>query len=143
MDPQIYSTNQLYLRSDRIGFGSAKHSGVEEINIITDFNSSKVYYGLSSIVSTSKYNFINTFYPENAAYVFDLLNKRLAIGGISTPQYSIDISSSTGIRVLGGGSFTGDARGLVSVPTAALFSTLPSYVFSPQTIPLLSLQHNG
>ena len=140
MDLEKYSTNQLLLRSDRITFGTVKPSRIERMDILPDFTLTKLYFGLSSIVSTSQLSNINHIYPANAAFTFDFLNKAIGIGGVSSPQYAIDISSSTGIRLQGLGSFTGDAKGLLSVPTAALFSTLPSYIFGSNTIPVTSLQ---
>ena len=143
MDLEKYSTNQLLLRSDRITFGTVKPSRIERMDILPDFSLTKLYFGLSSIVSTSQLSNINHIYPANGAFTFDFLNKTLGIGGVSSPQYAIDISSSTGIRLQGSGSFIGDAQGLFSVPTAALFSTLPSYIFSSNTIPVTSLQSSS
>ena len=134
MDLEKYSTNQLLLRSDRITFGTVKPSRIERMDILPDFTLTKLYFGLSSIVSTSQLSNINHIYPANAAFTFDFSNKAIGIGGVSSPQYAIDISSSTGIRLQGSGSFIGDAKGLFSVPTAALFSTLPSYVFSSNRV---------
>ena len=123
MDLEKYSTNQLLLRSDRITFGTVKPSRTERMDILPDFSLTKLYFGLSSIVSTSQMSNINHIYPGNAAFTFDLLNKNIGVGGVSSPQYAIDISSSTGIRLQGSGSFTGDAKGLFSVPTAAVSYT--------------------
>ena len=136
-----FSTNELFLRSDRIAFGKIPPEVIdrtEQTLILPDVTGSKLYFGLSSLVSTNNLTgTLETIYPNYASFVFDNLNSRLGIN-VSTPQYSIDISTTTGVRIQGG-SLIANASGLVSVPTASLFSTLPSYVFAPGTIPVTAI----
>ena len=139
-----FSTNELFLRSDRISFGQQPPDAaqIEQVFILPNTTGTQVLFGLSTMVSTATGTGpLQAIYPQNAAFVFDNWNKRLGIGR-STPEYSIDISSSTGIRVVGG-TFVGDARGLFSVPTASLFSTLPTAVYAPGTIPPAAISSNG
>ena len=142
---QPFSTNELFLRSDRIAFGKIPPevpARLEQLLILPDETGSKLYFGLSSLVSTSGLTgTLEAIYPNYAAFTFDNLNSRLGIN-VSSPQYALDISTTTGVRILGG-PLIANASGLVSVPTAALFSTLPSYVFSPGTIPLTALTSTG
>jgi hypothetical protein len=142
---QPFSTNELFLRSDRIAFGKIPPevpARVEQLLILPDETGSKLYFGLSSLVSTSGLTgTLEAIYPNYAAFTFDNLNSRLGIN-VSSPQYALDISTTTGVRILGG-PLIANASGLVSVPTAALFSTLPSYVFSPGTIPITALNSTG
>jgi hypothetical protein len=139
-----FSTNELFLRNDRISFGQQppEAAQIEQVFILPNTAGTQVLFGLSTMVSTATGTGpLQAIYPQNAAFVFDNWNKRLGIG-TSTPQYSIDISSSTGIRLIGG-TFIGDARGIFSVPTASLFSTLPTAVYSPGTIPPTAISSNG
>lgn len=132
--------DQVNIEGDRITFAN---QGVEEIIIIPNITGSQILFGLSSIISTSAVDgSVRDIYPNLANFSFDLFNSRLGIGGISTPLYSIDIQTTTGIHV-SGGSIYADAKGLMSVPTASLFSTLPTSLFYPNTIPITTLQATG
>ena len=136
-----FSTNDLLIRNSRISFAKIApdvNSREERFVVANDYEGYTVYFGPSSLISTVNGDILESLFPTNAAFAFNVSSQRLAIGGISSPQYAIDISSNTGIRILGG-SFTGDAKGLVSVPTAALFSTLPTALFSQQSIPVSAL----
>jgi hypothetical protein len=140
-----FSTNELFLRSDRIAFGKTPPDlpeRTEQTLILPDVTGSKLFFGLSTLVSTSGITgTLEAIYPQNASFTFDNLNKRFGIN-LSTPLYAIDISSTTGIR-LQGGTLIANASGLVSVPTAALFSTLPAYVFAPGSIPPEAIASTG
>ena len=97
--------------------------------------------GLSSIVSTNIQGTLDRIYPENASFTFDLFNNNLGVG-VSSPQYAIDIQTTTGIR-LTGGTLNANAYGLVSVQTQSLISTLPTSLYAPGTIPLNALTSSG
>jgi hypothetical protein len=141
MASAAFSTNDLLIRNSRISFAKIApdvSSREERFVVANDYEGYTVYFGPSSLISTVNGDSLQSLFPTNAAFAFNVSSQRLAIGGISTPQYAIDISSNTGIRILGG-TFTGDAKGLVSVPTAALFSTLPTSIFAQQSIPVAAL----
>ena len=122
-----FSTNELFLRSDRIAFGKIPPEvpvREERTLILPDTTGRYLYFGLSSLVSTNgTLGTLEAVYPNQASIVFDNLANRLGIG-VSTPQFALDISTTTGVRIQGG-PLIANASGLVSVPTAALFSTLP------------------
>ena len=131
------STSELLLRHDHISFRKPVDDGSpgnEQIVIVPDTTGTKLIFAPSSFISTYPSGNIENLYPQKAAFTFDLYNQRVGIGGVINPQYAIDISSNTGIN-LQGGSFSGSGYNLVSVPTTALVSTLPTRLFSPQTIP--------
>jgi hypothetical protein len=140
-----FSTNELFLRSDRIAFGKIPPEVIsreERQLIVPDLPGYKLFFGLSSLVSTSGITgTLEDIYPQNASFTFDNLNKRLGIN-VSSPQYALDISTTTGVRITGG-TLIANAFGLQSVPTAALVSTLPSYVFAPGSIPPSALTSTG
>ena len=140
-----FSTNELFLRSDRIAFGKIPPevpSREERQLIVPDLPGYKLFFGLSSLVSTSGITgTLEDIYPQNASFTFDNLNKRLGIN-MSSPQYALDISTTTGVRITGG-TLIANAFGLQSVPTAALVSTLPSYVFAPGSIPPSAFASTG
>jgi hypothetical protein len=140
-----FSTNELFLRSDRIAFGKIPpevSERTEQTLILPDLTGTKLYFGLSSLVSTSGLTgTLEAIYPQFASFTFDNLNNRLGIN-VSSPQYALDISTTSGVRILGG-TLIANAQGLVSVPTAALFSTLPTYVFAPGTIPPTAIASTG
>jgi len=140
-----FSTNELFLRSDRIAFGKIPPEVIsreERQLIVPDLPGYKLFFGLSSLVSTSGITgTLEDIYPQNASFTFDNLNKRLGIN-MSSPQYSLDISTTTGVRITGG-TLIANAFGLQSVPTAALVSTLPSYVFAPGSIPPSAFASTG
>jgi len=142
---QPFSTNELLLRSDRIAFGKIPPEvpeRTEQTLILPDTTGAYLYFGLSSLVSTSGLTgTLEVIYPQFASFTFDNLNGRLGINN-STPQYAIDISTTTGVRIQGG-TLIANASGLVSVPTAALFSTLPTTVFAPGTIPPTAIASTG
>ena len=137
-----FSTSDLLVRNSRISFAKVAPQVTtrEERFIVANDNEGYiVHFGPSSLISTVNGDTLQELNPSRAAFSFDVRSKALGIGGVPNPQYTIDISSSTGIRIQGGGRFTGDARGLVSVPTASLFSTLPTAIFAQGSIPLASL----
>ena len=142
MATTAFSTNDLLIRNSRISFAKVApevNSREERFVIVNDNQGYTVHFGPSTLISTVNGDILDSIFPTKAAFSFNVSSQRLAIGGISSPQYSIDISSNTGIRLSGTGSFIGDAKGLVSVPTAALFSTLPTAIFGSGTIPLSAL----
>ena len=137
-----FSTSDLLVRNSRISFAKVAPEVAtrEERFIIANDNEGYiVHFGTSTLISTVNGDTLKELNPSRAAFSFDVRSKALGIGGVPNPQYTIDISSSTGIRIQGGGRFTGDARGLVSVPTASLFSTLPTAIFAQGSIPIQSL----
>ena len=137
-----FSTNDLLVRNSRISFAKIApdvSSREERFIVANDYEGYTVHFGPSSMISTVNGDVIQSLFPDQAAFTFNVKSKHLGIGGISSPQYAIDISSNTGIRILGGGSFVGDAKGLISVPTAALFSTLPTRLFASGSIPVSAL----
>jgi len=139
-----FSTNELFLRSDRIAFGKIPPEvaqSQERTIILPDLTGQRLFLGLSSIVSTNIQGTLDAIYPENASFTFDLLKNNLGIG-VSSPQYALDIKTTTGIR-LTGGTLNANAYGLVSIQTQALISTLPTSVFAPGTIPLNALTSSG
>ena len=76
MEP--FSTNELFLRSDRISFGKIppEVQQAQERNIILpDLTGKRLFIGLSTLVSTTPQGTLNDIYPENASFTFDLLNK--------------------------------------------------------------------
>ena len=137
-----FSTSDLLVRNSRISFAKVAPevaSREERFIIANDNEGYIVHFGTSTLISTVNGDTLKELNPSRAAFSFDVRSKALGIGGVPNPQYTIDISSSTGIRIQGGGRFTGDARGLVSVPTASLFSTLPTAIFAQGSIPIQSL----
>ena len=137
-----FSTSDLLVRNSRISFAKVAPevaSREERFIIANDNEGYIVHFGTSTLISTVNGDTLKELNPSRAAFSFDVRSKALGIGGVPNPQYTIDISSSTGIRIQGGGRFTGDARGLVSVPTASLFSTLPTAIFAQGSIPIESL----
>ena len=137
-----FSTSDLLVRNSRISFAKVAPevaSREERFIIANDNEGYIVHFGTSTLISTVNGDTLKELNPSRAAFSFDVRSKALGIGGVPNPQYTIDISSSTGIRIEGGGRFTGDARGLVSVPTASLFSTLPTAIFAQGSIPIESL----
>ena len=140
-----FSTNELFLRSDRIAFGKTPPevpTREERLLIVPDLTGYTLYFGLSSLVSTNgALGTLEAINPSSASFTFDNLNNRLGIG-VSTPQYGLDIATTTGVRI-SGGMLIANAFGLQSVPTAALISTLPSYVFAPGTIPPAAIASTG
>lgn len=142
MAAAAFSTNDLLIRNSRISFAKIApdvSSREERFVIANDYDGYTVHFGPSSMISTVNGDVLQSLFPGEAAFTFNVKSKKLGIGGISSPQYAIDISSNTGIRILGGGSFVGDAKGLVSVPTAALFGILSTALFAQQSIPLSAL----
>lgn len=140
-----FSTNELFLRSDRIAFGKVPPEvpvREERLLLVPDFQGYRLFIGLSSLVSTSlTTGTLEDIYPQNASFTFDTANNRLGIG-VSSPQYGIDINTNTGVRI-SGGMLIANAFGLQSVPTASLISTLPSYLFAPGTIPPTAIASTG
>ena len=137
-----FSTSDLLVRNSRISFAKVAPEVAtreERFIIANDNEGYVVHFGTSTLISTVNGDTLKELNPSRAAFSFDVRSKALGIGGVPNPQYTIDISSSTGIRIQGGGRFTGDARGLVSVPTASLFSTLPTAIFAQGSIPIQSL----
>jgi hypothetical protein len=142
----VFSTSEVYIRNTRVSFARTSGGGStrdERIVFTPDVSGYSLFLGLSSLISTATDDSLQKNFPGKAAFTFDVVGKRFGIGGISSPQYALDISSTTGIRVSGGGQFIGPAQGLLSVPTAALFSTLPTSVFAPGSIPLDALTSTG
>ena len=140
-----FSTNELLLRSDRIAFGKIPPevpSNEERVLILPNTTGQYLYFGLSTLVSTSaSQGTLEAIYPQFASFTFDNVNNRLGIG-TSSPQYTLDIQTTTGVRI-SGGTLIASATGLTSVPTAALFSTLPTSVFAPGTIPASAFISSG
>ena len=140
-----FSTNDLLLRSDRIAFGKIPPEvpfNQERTLILPNTTGQYLYFGLSSMVSVNVVSdTLQAIYPELASFTFDNTNKRLGIN-VSTPQYALDIQTTTGVRI-SGGSLLASGTGLFSVPTAALFSTLPASVFAPGSIPPSALISSG
>ena len=137
-----FSTNDLLVRNSRISFAKIAPdvSGREERFVIAnDYDGYTVHFGPSSLISTVNGDVLQSLFPGQAAFTFNVKTKNLGIGGVSSPQYAIDISSNTGIRILGDGSFVGDAKGLISVPTAALFGILSTTLFAQGSIPISAL----
>lgn len=142
MAAAAFSTNDLLIRNSRISFAKIApdvSSREERFVIANDYDGYTVHFGPSSMISTVNGDVLQSLFPGEAAFTFNVKSKNLGIGGVSNPQYAIDISSNTGIRILGGGSFVGDAKGLLSVPTAALFGILSTALFAEQSIPLSAL----
>ena len=142
MAAAAFSTNDLLIRNSRISFAKIApdvSSREERFVIANDYEGYTVHFGPSSMISTVNGDILNSLFPSEAAFTFNIKSKNLGIGGISSPQYAIDISSNTGIRILGGGSFVGDAKGLLSVPTASLFGILSTTLFAPGSIPVSAL----
>ena len=140
-----FSTNELFLRSDRIAFGKIPPEVAvreERTIILPDTTGGKLLFGLSSMISTNLFTgTLETVYPQNAGFTFDILQNRLGISN-SSPQYAIDINTLSGVRI-SGGTLVANAQGLSNVPTAALISTLPTAVFAPGTIPTNVLIPSG
>ena len=144
MTEASFSTNELFLRSDRIAFGKIPPEVLvreERTIILPDTTGQRLFIGLSTLVSTNTYGNLETIYPGKASFTFDVLNNKFGIG-VSSPQYSLDIQTTTGLR-LSGGSLIANAFGLFSVQTQALISTLPTSAFAPGTIPVTALASSG
>ena len=142
MAAAAFSTNDLLVRNSRISFAKIApdvSSREERFVVANDYEGYTVHFGPSSMISTVNGDVLQSLFPSEAAFTFNVKTKNLGIGGVSSPQYAIDISSNTGIRILGGGSFVGDAKGLISVPTAALFGILSTTLFAPGSIPVSAL----
>ena len=108
------STTDLYLRPDRISFGTGPPevtSIQEQVVIAPDSTRTKLFIGPSTLISSVGQTSFATTYPGNAAFTFDISSKRIGVG-TSQPQFAIDISSQVGIRIQGGGSFVGSGIGL-------------------------------
>lgn len=137
-----FSTNDLLVRNSRISFAKIApdvSAREERFVIANDYDGYTVHFGPSSLISTVNGDVLQSLFPGQAAFTFNVKTKNLGIGGVSSPQYAIDISSNTGIRILGDGSFVGDAKGLISVPTAALFGILSTTLFAQGSIPISAL----
>ena len=137
-----FSTTELFVRSDRLAFTRIPPEvpqGIrdERIVIAPSVDGYSLYIGPSSMISTTSMDLMVGLNPSQAPFTFDTLTRRFGINN-PNPQYSLDISSISGVR-LQGGSFVGSALGLFSVPTTALYGTLPSSVFSTFTIPTSAL----
>ena len=142
MAAAAFSTNDLLVRNSRISFAKIApdvSAREERFVIANDYEGYTVHFGPSSLISTVNGDVLQSLFPGQAAFTFNVKTKNLGIGGVSSPQYAIDISSNTGIRILGDGSFVGDAKGLISVPTAALFGILSTTLFAPGSIPISAL----
>ena len=142
MAAAAFSTNDLLIRNSRISFAKIApdvSAREERFVIANDYEGYTVHFGPSSLISTVNGDVLQSLFPGQAAFTFNVKTKNLGIGGVSSPQYAIDISSNTGIRILGDGSFVGDAKGLISVPTAALFGILSTTLFAPGSIPISAL----
>ncbi len=140
-----FSTNELLMRSDRIAFGKIPPElpvPTETILFLPDATGTKMFLGFSTIVSTNtQAGTLERIYPQNVPFTFDIQQSSFGINN-PFPQYTLDIQTNTGIRI-SGGTIVANASGIFSVPTAALFSTLPTSVFAPGTIPTSALASTG
>lgn len=138
-----FSTTELLVRSDRLAFARTPPEvpqGIrdERIVIAPSVDGYSLYIGPSSMISTTALDLLVGVYPSQAPFTFNTLTKRFGINN-ANPQYTLDISTLSGIRIEGGGSFIGSGYGLFSIPTTALIGTLPSSIFSTFTIPTSAL----
>lgn len=138
-----FSTTELLVRSDRLSFARTPPEvpqGIrdERIVIAPSVDGYSLYIGPSSMISTTALDLLVGVYPSQAPFTFNTLTKRFGINN-ANPQYTLDISTLSGIRIEGGGSFIGSGYGLFSIPTTALIGTLPSSIFSTFTIPTSAL----
>ncbi len=137
-----FSTTELNVRSDRLAFSRIPPEvpqGIrdERIVIAPSVDGHSLYIGPSSMISTTSLNSLVRLFPSEAPFVFNTISKNFGINN-PFPQYSLDISTISGIR-LQGGSYIGSGYGLFSIPTTALIGGLPSSVFSTMTIPTSAL----
>jgi hypothetical protein len=137
-----FSTTELNVRSDRLAFSRIPPEvpqGIrdERIVIAPSVDGHSLYIGPSSMISTTSLNSLVQLFPSEAPFVFNTISKNFGINN-PYPQYSLDISTISGIR-LQGGSYIGSGYGLFSIPTTALIGGLPSSVFSTMTIPTSAL----
>jgi hypothetical protein len=141
-----FSTSELFLRSDRIAFARVPPEvplGTKEERIIIapDSTGYLLYFGISSMISTTTADTLHEVLPSYAAFTIDTRNKRIGIG-VSTPQYGLDISSLTGVRI-NGGSLTGNSLNYLSTAAENVFGSLPGSIYGQNTIPLSALFSSG
>jgi hypothetical protein len=92
----VFSTSEVYIRNTRVSFARTSGGGTtrdERIVFTPDVSGYSLFLGLSTLISTSTDDSLQRNYPGRAAFTFDLVQNRLGIGGVSSPQYAIDISS--------------------------------------------------
>ncbi len=100
------SNTRGFFKSDRITFQQGSGATIQEIVIGVDpLGFSTLLFGNSQMLGGS-----NTINYGNAAFLFDLGLKRLAIGGLSSATTTIDISGSLNVS----GNITGNGVGLVT-----------------------------
>ncbi len=100
------SNTRGFFKSDRITFQQGSGATTQEIVIGVDpLGFSTLLFGNSQMLGGS-----NTINYGNAAFLFDLGLKRLAIGGLSSATTTIDISGSLNVS----GNITGNGVGLVT-----------------------------
>jgi len=141
-----FSTSELFLRSDRIAFARVPPevplgTKEERIVIAPDSTGYLLYFGISSMISTTTADTLHEVIPSYAAFTIDTRNKRIGIG-VSTPQYGLDISSLTGVRI-NGGSLIGNSLNYLSTAAEKVFGSLPAYIYGKNTIPLSALFSSG
>ena len=141
-----FSTSELFLRSDRIAFARVPPEvplGTKEERIIIapDLTGYLLYFGISSMISTTTADTLYEVLPSYAAVTIDTRNKRIGIG-VSTPQYGLDISSLTGVRI-NGGSLIGNSLNYLSTSAENVFGSLPGSIYGQNTIPLSALLSSG
>ena len=141
-----FSTSELFLRSDRIAFARVPPEvplGTKEERIIIapDLTGYLLYFGISSMISTTTADTLYEVLPSYAAVTIDTRNKRIGIG-VSTPQYGLDISSLTGVRI-NGGSLIGNSLNYLSTAAENVFGSLPGSIYGQNTIPLSALLSSG
>ena len=141
-----FSTSELFLRSDRIAFARVPPevplgTKEERIVIAPDSTGYLLYFGISSMISTTTADTLHEVIPSYAAFTIDTRNKRIGIG-VSTPQYGLDISSLTGVRI-NGGSLIGNSLNYLSTAAEKVFGSLPAYIYGKNTIPLSAFFSSG
>ena len=141
-----FSTSELFLRSDRIAFARVPPevplgTKEERIVIAPDSTGYLLYFGISSMISTTTADTLHEVIPSYAAFTIDTRNKRIGIG-VSTPQYGLDISSLTGVRI-NGGSLIGNSLNYLSTAAENVFGSLPGSIYGQNTIPLSALLSSG
>ena len=141
-----FSTSELFLRSDRIAFARVPPevplgTKEERIVIAPDSTGYLLYFGISSMISTTTADTLHEVIPSYAAFTIDTRNKRIGIG-VSTPQYGLDISSLTGVQI-NGGSLIGNSLNYLSTAAEKVFGSLPAYIYGKNTIPLSALFSSG
>jgi hypothetical protein len=102
------STTELYLRPDRLSFGTGPPevtSIQEQLVLVPDSTRKKLFVGPSTLISSVGQTSFATTFPGRAAFTFDIQSGRFGIG-TSQPEFAIDISSQSGIRIQQG-SFIG------------------------------------